>query len=199
MELFAARGTAGVTVREVASAAGVSPGLVMHHYGSKAGLKEAVDQRASAFVEDMLNELAGVGEEGASTSLAELFADRLEQEPALASYVRRLLADGGEAADSLFKRLFETSLAGMRSLGETGLVRPSHDEPVRVAFLLANDLAIILLRHQIERAIGIDPLDGTGLVRWTTEVLDVYTHGLFESPTPIPEPDATRPQPGSNP
>lgn len=199
MELFAARGTAGVTVREVASAAEVSPGLVMYHYGSKAGLKEAVDQRASAFVEDMLNELTGVGEEEASTSLAGLFAERLEEEPALACCVRRLLADGGGAADSLFKRLFETNLASVRSLGQTGLVRPSQDEPIRVAFLLANDLAIILLRRQIKSAIGIDPLDRTGLVRWTSEVFDVYTHGLFESPTPTPEPDSTSPPPGPNP
>ena len=197
MELFAARGTTGVTVREIASAAGVSPGLVMHHYGSKAGLKDAVDQRASAFVEDMLAELTRVGEKGASTSLAELFAERLEDEPALASYVRRLLVDGGEAADTLFKRLFATSLAGMRSLGESGLVRPSQDEPMRVAFLLANDLAIILLRQQIEGAIGIDPLGRAGLGRWTSEVLDVYSHGLFESPMPTSALASRRRRPGS--
>ena len=39
--LFAERGPDRVTVRDVAVAADVSPGLVMHHFGSKAGLREA--------------------------------------------------------------------------------------------------------------------------------------------------------------
>ena len=66
MRLFAERGAAAVTVREIAAAAGVSPGLVMHHYGSKDGLKDAADRRAAAFFEEMLGELARIGEEGAA-------------------------------------------------------------------------------------------------------------------------------------
>ena len=69
-------GAAAVTVREIAAAAGVSAGLVMHHYGSKDGLKDAVDRRAVAFFEEMIAELAGIGEEGGSASLAEMFAGR---------------------------------------------------------------------------------------------------------------------------
>lgn len=66
MRLFAGRGAAAVTVREIAAAAGVSAGLVMHHYGSKDGLKDAVDRRAVAFFEEMIADLAGLGEEGAA-------------------------------------------------------------------------------------------------------------------------------------
>jgi TetR/AcrR family transcriptional regulator, regulator of cefoperazone and chloramphenicol sensitivity len=101
MRLFAERGAAAVTVREIA-AAGVSAGLVIHHYGSKDGLKEAVDRRAVAFFEEMIGEFGRLGEEGGGASLAELFAGRLESEPAMADYIRRLLLDGGEAADGLF-------------------------------------------------------------------------------------------------
>ena len=116
MRLFAERGAAAVTIREIAAEAGVSAGLVMHHYGSKDGLRDAVDRRAVAFFEEMIGELARIGEEGGSASLAELFAGRLESEPAMTAYVRRLLADGGEAADALFAKLFEATVAGMRSL-----------------------------------------------------------------------------------
>ena len=116
MRLFAARGAAVVTVREIAAAAGVSPGLVMHHYGSKDGLKDAVDRRAVAFFEQMTGELTRLGEEGGGASLAELFVARLESEPVMAEYVRRLLLDGGEAADALFAKLLDATVAGMRSL-----------------------------------------------------------------------------------
>jgi AcrR family transcriptional regulator len=181
--LFADRGAAAVTVREIAAAAGVSPGLVMHHYGSKDGLKDAVDRRAAVFFEEMLNELARIKEEGGGTSLAELFAARLESEPTMVGYVRRLLLDGGEAADALFGKLLDATVAGMRSLAAAGVVRPAQDERIRTAFLLANDLSLVLLRHQIARATGTDPLTREGLGLWTAEVMDVYTSGIFASPT----------------
>ena len=182
MRLFADRGAAAVTVREIAAAAGVSAGLVMHHYGSKDGLKDAVDRRAVAFFEEMTGELARIGEQGGSASLAELFADGLEREPAMAAYVRRLLADGGEAADGLFARLFEATEAGMRSLVAAGIARPAPDERIRTAFLLANDLSVVLLRRQIARAAGTDPLTRQGLAAWTAAVMDVYTGGVFVVP-----------------
>lgn len=179
MRLFAERGAAAVTIREIAAAAGVSAGLVMHHYGSKDRLRDAVDRRAVAFFEEMIGELARIGEEGGSASLAELFAGRLESEPTMTAYVRRLLADGGEAADALFGKLFEATAAGMRSLVAAGIARPAGDEPVRAAFLLANDLAVVLLRRQIGQATGADPLSRDGLARWTAAVMDVYTGGVF--------------------
>jgi TetR/AcrR family transcriptional regulator, regulator of cefoperazone and chloramphenicol sensitivity len=184
MELFAARGVAGVTVREIAAAAGVSPGLIMHHFGSKEGLRDAADQKAARFLEEMLTEMARLGKEGLGASLAALFADRLEDEQPLVDYIGRLLVDRGEAADALFERLFEATVAGMHALTGAGIVRPANDEEARAAFLLANDLAVVLLRHQIERVVGIDPLERTGVARWSAEVLDVYTNGIFQTRAP---------------
>jgi AcrR family transcriptional regulator len=180
--LFAERGAAAVTVRQIAAAAGVSPGLVMHHYGSKDGLKDAVDRRAVAFFEEMIGDLARIGEEGGAASLAELFAGRLESEPSMAAYVRRLLADGGTAADELFARLFEATSAGMRALVAAGIARPAADERIRTAFLLANDLSLVLLRRQIAQATGIDPLSREGLAAWAAAVMEVYTGGVFTAP-----------------
>lgn len=182
MRLFAERGAAAVTVREIAAAAGVSPGLVMHHYGSKDGLKGAVDHHAVAFFEDMLGEFARLGEDGGSASLAELFASRLESEPAMIDYIRRLLVDGGEAASGLFAKLLDVTEAGMRALAAAGVVRPAPDERIRTAFLLANDLSLVLLRRQIAQAVGFDPLTREGLGTWSAAVLDVYTSGVFTFP-----------------
>ena len=70
MRLFAQRGAAAVTIREVAAEAGVSPSLVIHHYGSKEGLREAVDNRALALVNAFVTELTAASREGPSASLA---------------------------------------------------------------------------------------------------------------------------------
>jgi AcrR family transcriptional regulator len=179
MELFAERGYAEVTVRQIASAAGVSPALVIHHYGSKENLRAVLEERVAAFVESMLADLARVTEEGGSTSVAELFADRLEREPGMAGYVRRLLADGGPAGVDLFGRLYQVTRAGMQALEQTGVVRPSNDDAVRDAFLLSNDLAVLLFRPHLSQVVGIDPLSRDGLVRWSAEVVDVYSNGVF--------------------
>lgn len=181
-QLFAEQGYAAVTIRQIAAAARVSPALVIHHYGSKEQLRAVIDERVAAFAESMLAALATVPEEGGSAPVAELFAIQVEREPAMAAYVRRLLADGSPAGISLFERLYQATQAGMRALGQAGVVRPAHDDPVRNAFLLANDLAMVLLRPHIAQVTGIDPLSRTGVSRWSAEVFDVYSNGVFAFP-----------------
>src|SRR3954462_13965947 len=44
LERFARDGVAGTTIRDVAKTAGVSPGLVQHHYRTKADLERAVNE-----------------------------------------------------------------------------------------------------------------------------------------------------------
>jgi TetR/AcrR family transcriptional regulator, regulator of cefoperazone and chloramphenicol sensitivity len=187
MELFAERGYSGVTIRQIAAAAGVSPALVIHHYGSKEKLRAVLEERVAAFVESMLAELARAPGEGGSASVAELFADRLASEPAMAGYVRRLLVDGGPAGMALYERLFEVTQHSVRAMEQAGAVRPAPDEPVRSAFLLSNDLALLLLRQPITQVTGIDPLAREGLARWAAAAFDVYANGLFipaASPAP---------------
>lgn len=188
MELFAERGYADVSVRQIASKAGVSPALVIHHYGSKEKLRAVLEERVAAFVESMLAELGKAPDEGGSATVAELFAKRLENEPALAGYVRRLLIDNGPAGAALYERLYEATQAGLQALEQAGVVRPPLDERIRSAFLLGNDLAMILLRQHITRVVGVDPLSRAGLVRWSTEGFDIYAKGLFLSPA---APDVT--------
>ncbi len=178
MELFAQHGSA-VTVRQIAEAANVSPALVLHHYGSKHGLREALDARAAAFVEEMLAEMGRVGDPGGGASLAQLLVEEFERQPALVDYIRRLLLEGGPAGDGLFRRLLASTEKGMRDLVSAGIVRETGDERVRSAFLLVNDLAMMLLHRQLQGAIGLDPLSRTGIERWTASALEVYGGGLF--------------------
>ena len=202
MEPFAELGYAEVTVRQIASAAGVSPALVIHHYGSKDKLRAVLEERIAAFVESMLAELARAPEQGGSSTVAELFASRLDREPAMAGYVRRLLVDGGPAGVALYERLFGATRAGMQELQQAGVVRPALDERLRSAFLLGNDLAmLLLLRPHIWQVVGIDPLARDGLARWSAGAFDVYANGLFV-PAPAAsqakDPPMQRPQRGAD-
>jgi TetR/AcrR family transcriptional regulator, regulator of cefoperazone and chloramphenicol sensitivity len=96
---------------------------------------------------------------------------------------------------ALFERLYQATQTGARTLELAGAIRPAQDEPVRNAFLLSNDLAVLLLRPHISQVVGIDPLARDGLARWPAEAFDIYAHGLFV-PTPPPGQQQDRPARG---
>ncbi|MFJ9538369.1 TetR/AcrR family transcriptional regulator [Streptomyces sp. NPDC101225] len=192
LRLFAADGPEKVTVRQIAAAAGISPGLVAHHFGSKQGLRQEVDAYVLDFFEAMLGELTGGG--GAelldpvsgTSSLSEAFARHLPEDSPLPAYVRRLLMSDSDAGRLLFERLFEATRTTLDALAKAGLAASGRDPAMRAAFLLANDLALFLLRDRLTEVLGTDPLSADGVTRWSPEMLSIYAGGLTAAP---PQPD----------
>ena len=188
LRLFADRGPDAVTVREIAGLAGVSPGLVVHHFGSKDGLRAEVDAfAAQAFdaifeavpTDELADMLAGGDGSG---SLAEAFARGFPPGSPLPAYLRRLLLTNDPAGSALFGRWYAATRRLLDAMVELGAAGPSDDPEVRAAFFLVNDLALIVLRDQIATAIGVDPLTPQGMDRWAREVTSVYAEGAFGPP-----------------
>jgi len=183
LRLFAARGPDAVTVRQIAAAAGVSPALLVHHFGSKEGLRQVVDQHVLDLFEAMFTEMTGESAQdlydpAAAGSLAEAIVRHLPPDSPVPAYLRRLLLADGDAGRALFRRLYQMSGALMNALVEAGLADPGTDPAVRIAFLMANDLAVLLLREHLADVLGVDPLSGEGMARWAGEVLAIYAAGL---------------------
>lgn len=186
LRLFADRGPEGVTVRQVAGAAGVSPALVMHHFGSKAGLRAAVDDYVSRSFDAVLDALSedGLGDAltgGDSSSLAEAFVTGFPPGSPLPAYLRRLLLTNDPIGDRVFARWFADSERVLAGLEASGIARPSVDRRIRAAFLLVNDLAAILLAQQVEKVCGIDLQSTAGMTQWAAEAVDVYSRGAFRA------------------
>jgi AcrR family transcriptional regulator len=199
LRLFAVHGPDGVTVRQIAAAAGVSPGLVVHHFGSKQGLRAAVDQHVLDLFDRMLGETTGehaadLRDPAAAGSVAEAILRHLPADSPMPGYLRRLLLADGDAGHELFRRLFRLSTATLDAMAAAGMAAPGADPPVRAAFLLANDLAVLLLREHLTRVLGIDPLSGAGMARWASEALAIYSAGLLAAPPPGPA-DSGKEQP----
>jgi AcrR family transcriptional regulator len=183
LRLFAERGHDAVTMREIAAAAGVSPALVVHHFGSKDGLRAAVDGYAAQAFDSLFamdeRDLAEALTGDNWASPAEMFARAFPHGSPLPAYLRRLLLVNDPAGAALFGRWYALTRRLLDSMTELGAARPGEDPAVRAAFFLVNDLAVILLRNQIASAIGVDPLTPEGITRWAKEAGAVYTKGVF--------------------
>lgn len=151
LELFAAQGVSNTTMRQVADAAGVTPGLVVHHFESKEGLHRAVDR---LLMERVSHSLEGVTTEGTPQEVAQrrnesigaLFVDN----PVLVDYLRRSLLENNEASDALFDRLLEFSRTELRSLREAGVSRSDVDLEMQSLGVMLRMLGPLLLQPLVD-------------------------------------------------
>ncbi len=126
LALFARHGPDAVTIRQIAAAAEVSPALVLHHYGSKQGLRDAVDDHVAALFDTMLTSVtedpAPLTDGGpqALAGFAELMRTHLPEDSTVPAYLRRLLLSGDAAGRALFRRVFDMSAAMIDELVAAG-------------------------------------------------------------------------------
>lgn len=192
LRLFAAHGPDAVSVRQIATEVGVSAALVLHHFGNKAGLREAVDAFAARAFDEILavggeEDLVAAMAEADGSSIAQAFSRVFPPDSPLPAYLRRLLLAGEPAGIELFGRWFTATRALVDGLAANGRTSPSSDTDVRAAFLLANDLALIILREPLRAALGFDPLEPAGMARWAQEVSIVYRDGIWAGGHDQPE------------
>jgi len=176
--LIAQRGASETSVREVARSAGVSAPLVIHHFGSKAGLVEACDRR----VTDALDQVLAPIRSGDPLDSVEVgWVELLGSTPYL-DYITRSLLDGGELGARLFDELYKLSLETGRAMEAIGLARPSEDPEMRALLLFALDMGMLMMSDHAARVLGasLDSPEMGG--RWVRAVVDLLSNGLLLSP-----------------
>lgn len=158
IDCFAEHGIGATTARKVAAAAGVSPGLVMHHFESMDGLRSACD----VYVAAMIRELKS-GAMAAGSGFDPLAALRSSAGgPPLARYLARTLVDGSPHVAELVDELVADAIAYTETGVETGMLTPSKYPRQRAAILTIWMLGGLVLHEHLARLIGVDitePLD----------------------------------------
>ncbi|MGP3921032.1 TetR/AcrR family transcriptional regulator [Nonomuraea sp. 10N515B] len=168
---FAERGFKGATMKAVADAAGVSVGLVQHHFGSKEGLREACDAHVRA---TMLG-AAGHVQDGAEIT-PEFIRGMYEANELSVRYLARALVEGSPVAAAMFD---EGAEAAERFFTENWPDEFPPDEAKvreRAAVMAAMHLSTIVLHQHLSRRFGIDALHRTNLARLGMAMFDVYAH-----------------------
>jgi AcrR family transcriptional regulator len=171
---FAEDGVAGTSVRAIASAAGVSPALIIHHFGSKDALRVECDKHVAAIIKEQKTSVMQAG-----ASLDPVAALRGYREgPPLLRYLARTLIDGSPHVAELVDHMVDDATKYMASGVEAGMLHPTKYHYERAAVLTIWSLGALVLHEHLERLIGVrlldypdDPAAGAAYVRPAFEML----------------------------
>lgn len=177
LKCFAARGAAATSLRTVAAEAGVSLGLVQHHFVTKANLIKAVDDHV---LEVMSSTLARPIPDPPADSIADIGGRvtwLIAEEPDVCAYVGRALTDGSPVGSQVFDSLAELGSARWKTREQQGLTRPDLDPAWGMLNPLVLALGTWVLRGHIERHLPEALTTPAQLERWQNSVDSLLREG----------------------
>ncbi len=176
IELFGRNGFAQTTIRDIASAAHISPGLVIHHFASKAGLREACDRHVLGISSQLTVEKADVD------SLQKMMGEYLSKPDtyiAETAYIRQAIMDDSALGDAFFGALVgmteDMLVAGIKN----GSIRDLEDRRATAVVLASNSMGMLVLGRHVARSFGHDEFGVGTINRIGVPTVDLYTHPLY--------------------
>jgi AcrR family transcriptional regulator len=179
---FAENGIAGTTARKVATAAGVSPGLVIHHFGTMDGLRSACDEHVALTIRNFKYEAIGQG-----PNLDVLAALRGATQMPLIGYLAAVLGDDSPIVNRLVDDLVSDAEGYVQHGVDIGTIRPSPNPRGRAAVLTLWSLGALVMHRHINRILGVDLTDpevGTdpAMAAYALPVYEIMGQGIFTEP-----------------
>jgi AcrR family transcriptional regulator len=148
LRLFAERGIGGATIRDIAKAAGVSSGLVRHHFfGSKEALRDACDAYAMDRMNRLREQMFTEGRLADQTFMGAIHPTAMLMQ----RYLVRSLMDGSTAATAMWDAMIDLAerwLAGQKL--------ESPDPRAYAVVLCAVQMGVFAMHEQLSRALGVD-------------------------------------------
>jgi TetR/AcrR family transcriptional regulator, regulator of cefoperazone and chloramphenicol sensitivity len=179
IEQFGERGF-GVGLRAIAEAAGVSAALVIHHFGSKEGLRKACDDYIAEEVRSSKSE--AMRSNDPATWFAQLA--EIEDFAPLTAYLVRSMQAGGDLAKMLWQQMIDNVEQYMDEGVRAGTIKPSRDPRARAKYLGITGGGAFLLYIQMHDT----PTDLRAVLRdyardMILPALEIYTEGLMADRT----------------
>jgi AcrR family transcriptional regulator len=139
IDCFAEQGL-DASFRVIAQRAGVSPGLITHHFGSKAALRAECDA-------EVLRRYRALKRESIASPSGYLLASLTAPgaSAAILVYLLRAIHAGGQPARAFLDHLIDDVRPVMAEGVAAGLLRPSRDEAARLRYLTYQTLGALLV------------------------------------------------------
>lgn len=170
----------GVGLRTIAEAAGVSAALVIHHFGSKDGLRKACDEYIA---EEIRSEKSQTIQSNDPATWLGALAE-IESYAPLMKYLVRSMQTGGELATMLWRRMIDNTEDYMAEGVQAGTLKPSRDPHARAKYLAITGGGGFLLYLQMHET----PTDVRAVLRdyardMVLPALELYSEGLLTDRT----------------
>lgn len=177
LDRFGRDGVNRVTVRAIAADAGVSPALVLHHFGSKEGLRQECDRYIVATLRDARNDAVVEDVRGGEIDgLAAL----LDSAAPVRRYLARALLDESAAAGALFDEIVAAAADWLADGVRAGWVAPSDEPRTRAAIYVSWLLAPLVFGEHIARTVGLHEVPETEFTqRYVRVMVAMLTDGVF--------------------
>jgi AcrR family transcriptional regulator len=182
LRTFGEGGIEATSLREVAKAAGVSPALIVHHFGGKEGLVAAVDETALEEFGAAYGDATEAGDDS-SDLLRRRSAQTvrvMREHPEACAYLGRALVEGTDGSARLFHLMIEGGRAEIDALAERGALRRDADRlwaTLQHFFLIWAPLSFMPLLER--EALDGPLLDEQILDRWAGANVDLLREGLY--------------------
>ncbi|WP_433873720.1 TetR/AcrR family transcriptional regulator [Saccharopolyspora sp. CA-218241] len=170
LRLFGEQGFDRATIRSIADAAGVSSGLVRHHFGSKEALRDECD----AYLARALVRLNDQVRAHMSTSETNYLAVAVSVFAPYRSYIARTLVEGRVAP--LFDTLTDLGAERLAELDEKRADPPEVSRDARATVAAAMSLSVSVLYEHVSRRLGVDVFSAEGQGLLARILLDIYSH-----------------------
>ncbi len=179
IECFAEEGIADTTARKVAAAAGVSPGLVIHHFGSMEGLRIACDEHVAAAIRRIKESAMASG-----PGLDVFGMMRDTNIGSAARYLARVLAEDSHTVETLVDDLIDDAERYFEQGVESGMLLPSNDPRGRAVVLVLWSLGGLVLHDHFKRLLGVDLTDpdlstSPNLMAYMGPAYEILGSGIF--------------------
>jgi AcrR family transcriptional regulator len=174
---FPVDGLNGTTIRAIAADAGVSPGLVIHHFGSKDALHRACDEYVVHSMMDLKRQAMETGSYRQGSAITTMYQMAM---PAL-RYMAWTLGTGSETAARIFDDLVDDAVDLFEVGKEAGLIGEVYGDPRKqAAVLVAMQFAGLVFHEHLTRSFGADMLTAEGLSAAAPYTLQIFSGDLFD-------------------
>ena len=172
---FAEHGVGATSVRGVAAAAGVSPGLVQHYFPSKAALCAAIDEHVTAIANAALElrQVEGDLIEDLAERLTRLVADHF----VALRYVARGVAERDEAALQIFDTIVKLCREQLAMLERDGVLRQDLDLEWAAMHTVLINLGTVILEPGVSRQLPDPFLNERQVQRWKQATKALFVRG----------------------
>jgi len=181
IKLFAMQGYAGTSVRDLALEAGVTPPLIKIHFGSKEGLREAIDKYALGWIDGLYHEAFDVEDRPPMEAISEAATRWLSDEPEALMYIRMALMEKTPGSHALFKSLLRITRRIVQTWDEHDMLQEAVDQKWAEIYLIFDMLGPAIIEPFSEEEFGTSMYSRSMVQARNTFLGRLITTGILKS------------------